>query len=485
MAILVAHSRRSDSRPAHDDAADGGGGAAAHLQRPTIGQRDEMEHVGGRCSTSDRHVLLHGRGERGQAMRLVDVRHAVFSNVARDRVELGLLAAMDGRGGAVLLHVRRVHRGGDVGHVGGQVRQEDNILRVGGWPIDIRGDGSVDQRLLRVPRLEVRVRHLRLGRRLHNWIRADDGAGRRDEEDRLRDDVPPGVRRRFHAGGRLGSGDQGPNVAADRVRPSQRAARRPLVADGRVAAVALGAGSRHRGGGHRAKRLEDERRRQRRGHRRGEAARREEGQPRRGEETLARCPGSLQNAEPTEEDVERLFRMVRQFHRLLRPVLEHWQPRRQSVSHAVPQRPGRAALVPAHVLPDGPQRSKVRGQHVHADRRRLLHRRVQHTHRRRSRRRDDRHDRPVRQGVHRRFVRRHLQLHGRTVPDGGEEHRVGHWVHVRAFQRRSHADDHAARLAEPEGARRAVRLRRARLRFLVAVPAGDGEPTDARDDRGR
>lgn len=279
LAVLVAHSRRVDGRSAHDDAADSRGGAAAHLQRSPIrvrDQLDELEHHGRgrRSSSSDRHVLLLGRGQRRQAMRLVDLRHAVFSVVARDGMELGLLATMDGRSGPVVLHVRRVYRSGDVGHVGRQVRQEDNILRVGHCPIAVRRERGLDQRLLRFPRLEVPLRYLRFGRRLHNRIRADDGAGRANEEDRLRDDVPPGVRDRFHAGVRLGRGDQGQNVVADRVRPSQLAAGRPLVAHGRVAAMAVGPGSRERSGSHCTKRPEDERRQQR-GYRRGETARRE------------------------------------------------------------------------------------------------------------------------------------------------------------------------------------------------------------------
>lgn len=180
-----------------------------------------------------------------------------------------------------------------------------------------------------------------------------------------------------------------------------------------------------------------------------------------------------------------MFRLVRQFHRLLRAVVEHGQPRWKSVSHAVPQRPGGAALVPAHVLPDGPQRKKVRDQHVHADRRRVLHNRLEHPHGHRSGRHDDRGDRALWQSLHSWLVRGHLQLHRRTVPDGGEEHRLGDWLHVRAFQRRPHADDHAAEHFEPESARGAVRLRRAGVRLPNVVPAGDGEPTDARDHRGR
>lgn len=125
-------------------------------------------------------------------------------------------------------------------------------------------------------------------------------------------------------------------------------------------------------------------------------------------------------------------------------------------------------------------------QHVHDNRRHMLHLRRRH-HRRDQRPGGHRHghDSARRQGLHRRLVCRRVQLHGRAVSHGGEKHGARHRLHVRASQRRSHAHDLPAGLAGPAGTSRALRPRRPGRGFSGALPAGDGESTDAGVHRGR
>lgn len=371
---------------------------------------DNREFERGKCSPSDRRVLLLRREQLGQGVRFVDVRHPILPIVPRHGVEPGLLAAMDGRPGPILLHVRRVHRGGDVGQPGRQIRQKDNILRVGDRPTRSRSFGRVRGQLPPVPRVQIPVRDLRVGGRLHNRIRPQHGAGRRYEEDRVRDNVPTGVRRRSHAGRDLGSRDQGSYVVADRVRASQRPVGGPLVADGRVAQVAVGPGPRHGGARDRAEGFEDERCRRGRG--RGEIDRGsgQGGRIRAGvsKGAVLRGVGPVQDAQPPQEDVERLPELVRQLDRLLRPVFERGQPGRQSLPHAVPQRPGRAAHLRDDLLPDGSGREKVHGHLVHVDRRSVLHNSLGDTGRLGFGQDGDRGHRSVRQVEHIGLVRRYL-----------------------------------------------------------------------------
>lgn len=430
-------------------------------------------------------MLLLGREQRDEGMRLVDVRHPILPIVPRHGVELRLLAKMDGRVGPILVHVRRVHRRCYVGQPRRQVRAKDNILRVGDRPTRSRRVGRVRQQLPPVPRVQILVRDLRVGGRLHNGLRAQHGAGRRHEEDRLRDNVPTDFRRRFHAGRDLGRGDQGSRVAADRLRPPQRPAGRPLVADGRVAEVVVGPGPRHRGARHRAEGSEDERDRRR--HRRGEIDRGGQDSRASGSKgAILRGVGPVQDAESAQEDVERLPELVRQLDRLLRAVIERGQPGRQPLPHAVPQRPGRDAHLRDDLFPDGSGGEKVHDHLVHVDRRRVLRNSVRDTSGRiRFDEDGDRRDRSVRQVEHIGLVRRYLQLHCRAVPHRGEEHRFGDRIDVRPSQRHLDTRHNAARLVGSQSARHSLRFHRPCFRLPVHVSARDREPTDARDHRGR
>lgn len=429
-------------------------------------------------------MLLLGREQRDEGMRVVDLRHPVLPIVPRHGVELRVLAKVDGRPGPILLHVRRVHRRGDAGQPCRQIRSKDNILRVGDRATRSRSVSRVRQQLPPVPRVQVLVRDLRLGGRVHNRIRAQHGAGGRHEEDRLRDNVPTNFRRWFHAGCDLGGRDQGSYVAADRLRPSQRPVGRPLVADGRVAQVVVGPGPRHRGARDRAEGSEDERGRRRRGRRETDRGG-EDSRARGSKGAVLRGVGLVQDAQSAQEDVERVPELVRQLDRLLRPVFERGQPGRQSLPHAVPQRPGRDAHLRDDLFPDGSAGEKVHDHLVHVDRRRVLHNSLRDTRRIGFDKDGDRRDRSVRQVEHIGLVRRYLQLHGRVVPHRGEEHGFGNWIDVRPSQRHFDTRHNAVGLVGPQSARHSLRFHRPSVRFPVHVSARDGEPTDARDHRGR
>lgn len=429
-------------------------------------------------------MLLLGREQRDEGMRLVDLRHPVLPIVSRHGVELGLLAKMDGRPCPILLHVRRVHRCSDVGQPCRQIRSKDNILRVGDRPTRSWSVSRVRQQLPPVPRVQILVRDLRLGGRVYNRIRAQYGAGRSHEEDRLRDNVPANFRRWFHAGCDLGGRDQGSYVVADRLRASQRPVGGPLVADGRVAQVVVGPRPRHRGARDRAEGSEDER--DRRGHRRREIDRGGEGTRARGSKgKVLRCFGPVQDAQSAQEDVERVPELVRQLDRVLRAVFERGQPGRQSLPHAVSQRSGRDAHVRDDLFPDGSVGEKVHDHLVHVDRRRVLHNSRRDTRRIRFDEDGDRRDRSVRQVEHIGLVRRYLQLHSRVVPHRGEKHGFGDRIDVRSSKRHFDTRHNAVGLVGSQSARHSLRFHRACVRFPVHVSARDGEPTDARDHRGR
>ena len=292
-------------------------------------------------------------------------------------MEFRLLAAMDGRSSAVLLHVRRVYRSRNAGQFGRQVRQKNNILRVCCCPTCFRSDRSFGEQVLCFPHPQISIRYLRFGWRLHNRIRPDDGTGRSNKEDGLRNNVSTGVRRWVHVSSRLGCRDQGQNVAANRLRASQRASHRPLVAHGRISALVVGSRARQRSVDYHTKRSEDEWQQRRYRYWKIDQRREDTADGSRGTRFL-RSLGSLQNSESPKENVKRMPELVRQFHRLLWVVVERRKSRWKSIFDVVPQRFGGITFVLANVLPNGPYRKKMPGQYVHVDRRRVLYNRLQY-----------------------------------------------------------------------------------------------------------